>query len=258
MGKKQKKHTLQFGEAYVFFACFCVIPWKCVEFSGNFEIPTKPIIPQQRDFRELQRSCRWWARWWDYTTTRDFRELQPWQHGGTASHHYTTTRDFRELQLMLSLAYVAAYYTTTRDFRELQRDLTVSLTSENYTTTRNFRELQPASVYFAPFFHYTTTKNFRQPQLCQLSPNGGTEMFRKSSISKTPYGKIYYAVIRERCPAYWTTFSKSCENPKRQAQIFSAGSSLSIIACLRSNHSQKPWCPLFRVVRRFAAPLQHG
>ena len=90
------------------------------------------------------------------------------------------------------------------------------------------------------------------------SLNWGNETSRKSSIFKGQRGKIYHAVIREGCPAYQTTFPKSCKKPKRQAQIFSAGFSLLIAAGLSSNHNPKSWRPLFRVVRRFVALLRPG
>ena len=57
---------------------------------------------------------------------------------------------------------------------------------------------------------------------------------------KRKYGKIYYAVIRERCASYQVTFPKIYEKPKRQAQIFPVGFSLPIAAGLSSNHSPKP------------------
>ena len=59
-------------------------------------------------------------------------------------------------------------------------------------------------------------------QFCKILPaimlrggkalTGEMKCLAKVPFSKTQYGKFYYAVIRERYPAYWTTFPKSCKN----------------------------------------------
>lgn len=62
----------------------------------------------------------------------------------------------------------------------------------------------------------------------------------KVQFSKRQYGKIYYAVIRERYLTYQTMFPISCEKTKRQTQIFSAGLFLPVAVDLSSNQNPKP------------------